>query len=523
MTRSPERRRLRRTVRLCIVGFVYGAGGGATAVACSPSETKPAADASASPDASTAVDGALPPEGGSDVGGGDAGGGDDGGEAGDGGGAPVADAGTVSITRGGGVPNSPFAFGQNYWDWVDWAGDGVTGVTGTEARVTALGLNVIRAGGANNDMNGPPPAVFNTSKIDAFVSYCRAVGAEPILQVPVIANYADGGAATAQTAADMVTYANVTKGYGIKYWEIGNEPDLYSRTYDAGVPAAPADFCTLYQGYVTAMKTANAAAPDGGASMAFLGPELAFEYIQGADFLTPFLDGCKAYVDIVSVHRYPFSGVQTSVTGALADVTSFRRAVASLNAIVQGHARPGTPLAITEANISYDYLASVYTPTSLLAAPTTFYAGLWAVDILGAALENNLWTLAFWDIGDPHTAPSVLGFLQDGQPVPSYYTTQMVSTTFRGSIVVPAGVPVGFSAYASYDPSRGMTAVLVLNKTALASGLTIAVDSLPSQSFAFPALSATLLQIPDSPAGATHVVQYTQDQSNVGAGPVTIQ
>ncbi len=477
-----------------------------TAGACSSQGSSPSADAGPGSglDAAMAADTAPPVDGGGE------------------GGGPIADAGTVSIAREGGAPISPFAFGNNYWDWVDWAGDGLTGVTGTEPLVGALRLNVIRAGGANNDMNGPPPAVFDNSKIDAFVTYCRTVGAEPILQVPVVANAVDGGAATAQTAADMVTYANVTMGYGIKYWEIGNEPDIYSRTYDAGVPLNPTDFCTLYQGYETAMKAANAAADGGGVPMTFLGPEIAYEYIPGADYLTPFLDACKDYVDVVSVHRYPFAGTQTSITGALNDVTSFRQTLASLNAIVQGHARPGTPLAITEANISYDYLASVYTPTSMLAAPTTFYAGLWAADILGTALENNLWTLAFWDIGDPSTAPSVLGFLQDGQPVPSYYTTQLISTTFHGAMAVPGRVPTGFSVYASYDAIAGSTAVLVLNKTAPASSLTIAVDSLPPQSFSFPALSATLIEIPDAPTGATQALQYTQDLADAGAGPVTI-
>jgi hypothetical protein len=431
-------------------------------------------------------------------------------------------AGTVSIVRKGGTPISPFAFGQNYWDWVDWAGDGVTGVTGTEPLVKALDLDVIRAGGANNDMNGPPPASFTPAQIDAFVAYSRAIGAEPILQVPVVAD-PDGGVATAENAASMVTYANVTKGYGIKYWEIGNEPDLYASTYDGGVPLTPEDFCTLYQTDVAAMKAANAAAPGGGVVMTFLGPELAYQYTPGVDFLTPFLDACKVDVDVVSIHRYPFSGMQTSPEGALDDVSAFRDTVASVSAIVSAHARPGTPLAITEANISYDYLVGNYTPATLAAAPTTFYAGMWTADVLGAALESHLWTMAFWDIGDRSTAPSVLGFLQDGRPVPAYYTQRMISGAFRGSTVVPSGVPVGFSAYVSYDAAAGSTAIVVLNKTAAAKSLAIAVDTLAVQSFAFPALSVTLVQIPDAAGALTHVVQYTQAQADAGTGPVTIQ
>ena len=44
----------------------------------------------------------------------------------------------------------------------------------------------------------------------------RRVGAQPM----IIANYGTG---TPAEAADWVRYANVTKGYGAKYWTIGNE------------------------------------------------------------------------------------------------------------------------------------------------------------------------------------------------------------------------------------------------------------------------------------------------------------
>ncbi|MDX2682608.1 hypothetical protein PV333_41195 [Streptomyces sp. NY05-11A] len=44
----------------------------------------------------------------------------------------------------------------------------------------------------------------------------RAAGAQPVITV----NYGSG---TPDEAAAWVRYANITKGYGIKYWEVGNE------------------------------------------------------------------------------------------------------------------------------------------------------------------------------------------------------------------------------------------------------------------------------------------------------------
>jgi hypothetical protein len=125
--------------------------------------------------------------------------------------------------------------------------------------------------------------------------------------------------------------------------------------------------------------------------------------------------------------------------------------------------------------------------------------------------------------GDSATASTALGFVESGKPVPAYYTMQMISANLRGTTIVPTSVPQGFSVYASHDPATGTTAVFVLNKTAPASNLAIAVGSLPAQSFAFPALSASVIQIPDSPASATHLLRYTQDQADAGVGPVMVQ
>lgn len=431
-----------------------------------------------------------------------------------------ADAGIVSVSRDGGLPISPFAYGNNYWNWVSYGG-APSGLTGTEPAVTALHLNVLRAGGINNDTNSPQP--FDTTQIDKYVTYCRTVGAEPILQVPLVANPVDGGAATAQTAADMVTYANVTKGYGIQYWEIGNEADQYFASYDAGVPLDPVSYCNSYMAYATAMKQANAAAVDGGVPMKFVGPDLAWKYIPGNDWLTPFLDACKSVIDVVSVHRYPFSETQLTTTAALSDARTFRTTLASLRAIVSGHASPGTPLAITESNVSYQYDPTKYPDAALPSEPGTFPAALWTADVSGVALETQLWTLAFWNLAEQSATGSVLGFIVAGQPVPSYYAAQMFSANFRGDELLPTGVPTGFAVYASHDPIGAMTAVVVINKTMVGGSIAIAIDSVPPQPVDAPAFSITLAKIPDDPAGATHVWWYTADLAGANMPPSQVR
>ena len=110
-------------------------------------------------------------------------------------------------------------------------------VTGTDTLVAALKPALMRVGGYNNDVNMPDP--FDDAAFDTAVAYARSIGAEPIIQVPLLADNS-GQPPTPATAAAMVTYANVTKGYGIKYFSIGNEPDLYPVSGMPGNTAQPA-------------------------------------------------------------------------------------------------------------------------------------------------------------------------------------------------------------------------------------------------------------------------------------------
>lgn len=64
---------------------------------------------------------------------------------------------------------------------------------------------------------------------DEFIQICQATGAEPVVMVGVEAFAIPGGPTyeeQRQSAIEWVRYANVTRNYGVKYWEIGNENDL---------------------------------------------------------------------------------------------------------------------------------------------------------------------------------------------------------------------------------------------------------------------------------------------------------
>ncbi len=89
-----------------------------------------------------------------------------------------------------------------------------------------------------------------TVTLDAFAAVAKAINAQAVITT----NYGSG---TAQDAADYVTYANVTKAYGFKYWEVGNE--CYG-TWEHDTHAAPHDpytYGTQAAQYIQAMRAAD--------------------------------------------------------------------------------------------------------------------------------------------------------------------------------------------------------------------------------------------------------------------------
>lgn len=368
----------------------------------------------------------------------------------------------ASITISGDAPREVSAtfFGQNYWSWVDAWGHPVDAV---EAQTQELALGMLRAGGANNDRQNPEP--FSLAKVDAFIAYARAIGAEPLLQVPVLKNTA-GEPATAEDAAALVTYVNQTKLYGVRYFSIGNEPDLYVDQVERDSSFDASAACATFSDFARAMKAVDP-------TIRVVGPDLSWKYQSGSnDWLTPFLTACGDDVDVVAVHRYPFAPTACTEAAAYADNTSFRSTLRHLRSIMEATGQGDKPLAITEANITWDGAPE---HSTMPASPGTFPAALWLADDVGVALEEGLFSLDFWSLSEGWT----LGFLDGTTPRPAYYALQLFSTGFGSSVLQVTGAPAGVSVYAGRSVELGKTSVFVVNKSAARLELSLNFSALP--------------------------------------------
>jgi len=351
---------------------------------------------------------------------------------------------------------SPHFYGQNYWNWVrQWGG---AALEGTSAQVATLGVRLLRAGGINNDNNNydveylPQPEPFNEARLDEFVAYARSIGAEPLLQLPVL-RAPDGGIASSATAAEMIRYANQTRNYGLRFFSIGNEPDMY---VEAGERPDGFDAIQACETFADYAQTIRALVPDA----VIVGPDLAWKFYDASnDWLSPFLSACADHLDVVAVHRYPFESHLATDTAAFADVTNFRQTLRRVRVKMAANGASDKPLAITEANVGYSAARDKNT-----ASPGTFGAALWTADIMGAALEEGLWNLSFWHISDSLNQQEwSLGFYHGNQPRPAAHAYKLVSDAFRTEMFSVTGATVDVSVYAGSN--AGINAVVAINKT----------------------------------------------------------
>ncbi len=405
----------------------------------------------------------------------------------------------------------------NYWQWMPAY---VDALAGTETQVAPLHPAIMRVGGYNNDTNMPNP--FDDAAFDKAVAYARAIGAEPLIQVPLLAD--DTGQPPApSTAAAMVTYANVTKGYGVKYFSVGNEPDLYpdaGNLTNAAQPAipgfTPAAYCTLVRPFVTAMRAADP-------TIQIVGPDLSYKYQAGNgdfDWLTPILSSCGELFDIVAIHRYPFEAKQATLAAAAGDAAAFKSVIASVRGILSSTGSGAKPLALTEMNVVYDATSCV-----LDASPGTVGSALWMASSVGTAIDSGLWTTAIWDIADADSyAFGLIGMPPAHTPRPSYYAYQLFAEHFGPSRIDVTSAPAGVTAYASRNQADDATEIIALNWGSSPAGLDIQITGLskapPTATFALPAVSMAAFHVPDTGAAAGWLYGEAQRRSASGLVPL---
>lgn len=322
------------------------------------------------------------------------------------------------------------------------------------------GAQMIRFGGIAVDNNMPTNYQY-IKMIDSV----RANGMEPILQVP-FKNYRYN----AQQAADIVKFVNVTSGKHVKYWVIGNEPDLgYSYTTSSQVAA-------YMKSFASAMKAQDP-------TILIIGPECAWfnqNIINGLttpggpDDITGKDGNGRYYLDVISFHTYPFNGTQTrsDVISKLTAAGSFQDNLVYLNQRVAAcnaaHGRAGNTAlktAVTEANIDWqndagDNLYGV--------GANSFIGGQFWAEMMGIAMKNGVDFINFWSVIEGSSNAGDIGFVDHSTGVKksSYYHYKMMAENFRGNFVSGTANKANIKILGSQNSQQVVVMVMNQDQTA---------------------------------------------------------
>ncbi|WP_129843115.1 cellulose binding domain-containing protein [Streptomyces sp. RFCAC02] len=238
------------------------------------------------------------------------------------------------------------------------------------------------------DHTAPGGYVAPGTGFDDFMGTVRATGAQPI----IIANYGTG---TPEEAAEWVRYANITRGYGAKYWEIGNE--IYGNGhYGAGWEAddhpdkSPAEYARNVLAYAEAMRAVD---PSISIGVVLTTPGDWPDGITGpgdsADWNHTVLSMVADTIDFAVVHSYPGGATADEALDRVARLPGQLREVRRQIDRYAGDRSAEIGIALTEVNSNVQQNSR----------PN----GLFAADVYMTALENGVFNVDWWNT---HNGPT---------------------------------------------------------------------------------------------------------------------
>jgi hypothetical protein len=236
------------------------------------------------------------------------------------------------------------------------------------------------------------------NNFDTFAPAALAAGA----QVVITANYGTG---TVQEAADWVTYSNVTKGYGFKYWEVGNE--CYG-TWEDDTQSSPHDpytYATRAVQYIKAMKavdptirvgvvavTGEDANSNGYTSHPATNPRTNAAHNGWTPVMLATMKAAGTLPDYLIYHRYDGSPGSESDATLLQAALTWPNDAAALRQMLTdylGASGAAVQLLVTENN-------SVYTGPGKQSVSVV--NGLYMADSIANVMQTEFNSLIWWDM-----------------------------------------------------------------------------------------------------------------------------
>jgi hypothetical protein len=352
---------------------------------------------------------------------------------------------------------------------------------------------LMRYGGTSADVNIPSDAEYIQ-----FVDKCiNVLHAEPVLQVSYAASQLSSHVTCTTGTYTASYYANYgatqivnlmsaleAQGYYVKYWIIGNEPDLYhsqlgigSTDYDA------AKIASYFKPIAEAMKAHVYGMPEYPNGIQIIGPELAyFDYQNSGNVMEKLLtstnnnenitrkiidddsnyagDPNDHYLDIASFHTYPLNTSTYTEGDVIAQpANSFQPQLTQMQTYLASGSNhnPNLKVAVTEFNLSYNNLNSATLNN------TSFLAGQWMADMYSTGMKNGVDFMCSWSVAEGNPGWGLLNNT-DYSKRSTYWHTDLLSNHFWGTYQSPLSVPAtNVKTFASVEGAGFY--VMVLNQS----------------------------------------------------------
>jgi hypothetical protein len=353
---------------------------------------------------------------------------------------------------------------------------------------------------------------------DAFANVALMLNAQAI----ITANYGTG---TPQEAAEWVRYANVTRGLGFKYWEIGNECFGSWETDRRGRPHDAYSYAVAARDYINAMKAVDPTIKVG--VVVVTGENAYANYTdhpatnprtgQTHNGWTPvLLQTLRSFgvtPDFVIYHRYDQNPNGEDDAALLQSSKSWATDAADLRRQLDdylGAASAQVEMVCTETN-SVSSLPGKQT--------TSLVGGLFYADNFGQILQTEFTTRMWWDLRNGQESGNNNSSLLYGwrpygdyglvsgtsEPYPAYFASKLMSLfTTAGDRVVQAASNYNLLAAYAFKRADGAVALLVINKS-------------PANAF-----DTRISLVGSAPSSAATVHSYGKaqdDAAHLGAGP----
>jgi hypothetical protein len=276
------------------------------------------------------------------------------------------------------------------------------------------------------------------------------LGAEPYINVRM-----PGG--SPEQAAELVRYANIEKGYNIRFWGIGNEPSLYE--YKKGWEEwDTAYYNEQWPKFAEAMRAVDP-------SILILSPEI-HQYTgdpatdpkdtSGKDWMTEFLKANGDKVDIVAIHRYPFpieEGTPTTVDELLANPPEWDTIIPNLRRAIRKYVGKDLPIAVTEINSDWTHAIQGEATTD------SFANAIWWADVLGRMIKNKVDVVTYFMLVT-RDEQGGYGLLEGYGPRPTYYVYELYKRFGDYQVYASSGDPQ-VSVYAARRADDVLTIIFI--------------------------------------------------------------